>query len=149
MLAAVPLDWNLMIASLRDCHFSLQSTRCAMATESSMDTSEFCNICLRQPNPEEFVRAIFENMNRVACCDSVVRLILKSGSIAPDYLIEEVMDFETEQSTVVDAFKGTTHKQIKSFGEVEKMERQHRKIRASWKEVQAVLGQIRGYKKVR
>ena len=110
-------------------------------------TFSFVEICHLQIDPEEFARGIFENMNRLAKRDSICRLIYGTDLKAPDYLIEEIMDTETGQSVVLEAFKGANHKPIKDFKKSEKLENGPRKIRVSWGEVQATLGKIREFQK--
>lgn len=104
--------------------------------------STLATISDRLRRPEEFVRSTFGNMAGYYR-DCQVRLDLCSNPSAPDYLIEMLIDDEDDripQSIAV--FSGRSHK-----GQLYQDDQRPRLWSSgamTWKEVQTLLGRLRG-----
>src|SRR6266404_2036895 len=107
--------------------------------------SKIADIVDRLESPIEYVRMVLDTMvgfgARWNNPDVLVFLSLQSDPTAPDYCIYEVMDTDTGQGVILDAYSGRTHKGL-GF---EKIERLYWSYEGSTcAEVQQLIAKLRG-----
>lgn len=98
--------------------------------------------------PEEYVRGVFSNMGKRSD-GRRVRISVKSNTGAPDYIVDEQVEApldpddatELGRSMPIDAFKGSTHKQL-TFGKFDDATNWSTEA-MTWKQVQELLGTVR------
>lgn len=98
------------------------------------------------PAAIEYVRRIFEQMGSSG--DMQVRVSLYSETKFPDYILDELMEPELDpdgigQPWTLAAYSGTTHRPLTA--ETRYADSLWADATMSWREVQALLGKLRGF----